>query len=751
MEKGIVMKGTLGFLKRGLFIILIGALAFTGCGKPAVNELPTPQAEVTTFPKVDATAQAYLDDWQAGKYADMYALLSDASKQAISQDDFKAYYTDTATNATIQSITAQLLSSSVSPDDSTAACHVVYTTALFGSFERDVAMPYVWENGSWKLNWDSSLIMPELTNGSHLSLEVLNNTRGSIYDRTGSPLVEQTTAWSLAIIPNQIKEGQEGQLLSMLSQLTGKTVESIQASYDDLRLTDWYVAVGEASDADVQANWDTLVSLGGLQLSSYKTRYYYDGGVAPQAIGYVMSIPSDQVDAYKAKGYLGTESVGMAGLEKYAEEPLAGKPAANLYVVDSNNQVVSKLNQADSKLAQNITTTLDKNLQVQAQNALLGFKGAIVVMEVNTGRILAMASSPSLDTNLFDPNNTNSAALLNKEIDDGNQRLLNRAAQGTYPLGSIFKIVVMSAALESNLYTPDTTYFCGSYFEELQGEKFKDWTVDKGYPPSGNLTLTQGLIRSCNPWFYHLGLDLFRQKGAKYISDFARGFGLGSATGIDQVAEETGQIVDPANDGDAVQQGIGQGDMLVTPLQVVRFTAAIANGGTLYRPQLIEKITNSAGVNISSFAPDMQGTLPISATTLEAVQTAMRGVVSSRNGTAREALGDFSVPVYGKTGTAENPMGNSHAWFTGYTQANREDLPDIAVTVIVENGGEGSEVAAPIFRRILETYFLGAPKKLFPWELRFNVTKTPTLQFTLTPTAGPEGTERKSTPTPPAG
>lgn len=745
------MKRTLGFLKRGLFIILIGALVITGCGKPSIGNLPTPQAEVTTFPKVDATAQAYLDDWQAGKYTDMYALLSDASKQAINQDDFKAFYTDTNNNATIQSIAAQLLSTSVSPDKSTAACHVVYATSLFGSFERDVAMPFVWENGSWKLNWDSSLIMPELANGSHLSLEVLNNTRGSIYDRTGSPLVEQTTAWSLAIIPNQIKEGQEGQLLSMLSKLTGKTVESIQASYDDLRLTDWYVAVGEASDADVQANWDTLVSLGGLQLSSYKTRYYYDGGVAPQAIGYVMSIPSDQVDAYKAKGYLGTESVGMAGLEKYAEESLAGKPAANLYVVDSNNQVVSKLNQADSKLAQNITTTLDKNLQVQAQNALLGFKGAIVVMEVNTGRILAMASSPSLDTNLFDPNNTNSAALLNKEIDDGNQRLLNRAAQGTYPLGSIFKIVVMSAALESNLYTPDTTYFCGSYFEELQGEKFKDWTVDKGYPPSGNLTLTQGLIRSCNPWFYHLGLDLFRQKGAKYISDFARGFGLGSATGIDQVAEETGQIVDPAKDGDAVQQGIGQGDMLVTPLQVVRFTAAIANGGTLYRPQLIEKITNSSGVNISSFAPESQGTLPISATTLEAVQTAMRGVVSSRNGTAREALGDFSVPVYGKTGTAENPMGNSHAWFTGYTQANRADLPDIAVTVIVENGGEGSEVAAPIFRRMLETYFLGAPKKLFPWELRFNVTKTPTLQFTLTPTAGPEGTERKSTPTPPAG
>jgi penicillin-binding protein 2 len=249
----------------------------------------------------------------------------------------------------------------------------------------------------------------------------------------------------------------------------------------------------------VQANWDVLSKLGGVQLSSYKTRYYYDGGLAPQAIGYDLAIPSDQMDEYKAKGYLGTESVGMAGLEKYAEEQLAGKPAANLYVVDANNQVVSKVNQADSKLADNITTTIDNNLQIQAQNALLGFTGAIVVMEVNTGRILAMASSPSLDTNLFDPNNTNSSHLLNDELNDGTQRCSIVPLRVPIPWLH-FKIIVMSAALESNLYTPDTTYYCGSYFEELEGQKFKDWTVDHGLKPSGTLTLTQGLIRSCNPW-----------------------------------------------------------------------------------------------------------------------------------------------------------------------------------------------------------------------------------------------------------
>jgi penicillin-binding protein 2 len=732
-------------IRKSLFFVLIISLLLPSCGQKAPEELPTPQSQVTTVPDVDGLAQSFLSAWQAKNYKSMYEMLSSSAKKSFSLEDFTAYYEETASNATLQSVDTEVLSTTLNPESAIAKIKVTYNTSLFGSFDREMDMPFSWENDSWLVNWNSGLIMPELGGGSHLSLEVLANDRGAIYDHNGEPIADETTAWSLAIIPNQIEEGKEGQLLNILSELTGKTPESIQASYEDLRLTDWYVAVGEASDADVQANWDTLVSLGGLQMSKYQTRYYYNGGIAPQAIGYVLSIPTDEVEAYKEKGYQGDEYVGQAGLEKYAEEALAGKPAANLYVVDSNNQVISKLNQADSRLAENITTTLDKNLQIQAQNAIMGFKGAVVVMEVDTGRILAMASSPSLDTNLFDPNNTNSSALLNDLLNDGDQRLLNRVTQGTYPAGSIFKIIGMAAALESDLYTPDTTYYCGSYFEELQGEKFKDWTVDHDLPASGTLTLTQGLIRSCNPWFYHIGLDLFRQKGATYLSDMARGFGLGSATGIEQVAEDTGQIVDPSTDGDAVQQGIGQGDMLVTPLQVVRYTAAIANGGTLYRPQLVERITTTAGVDVSTLSPEATGTLPISQETLEAIQTAMRGVVSSRIGTAREALSGLAIPTYGKTGTAENPMGDSHAWFTGYTDENREDLPDIAVTVIAENAGEGSEIAAPIFRRMIETYFYGEPKKLFDWEVKLNVTKTPTEEFTLTPT---EGGEQQTTPAP---
>lgn len=710
-----------------IFWLVIISMTAAACGgeKP-VNELPTPQIKVSAAPKVDDAAQAFLSAWESENYDAMYQQLSSASQQALSADDFSAFYKDTAVNMNLQSLKTELISSTTNPASASASFKAAFTTGVFGLFEREIEMPLALENDAWKINWDRGLIMPELAGGNRLQAESTSAPRGAIYDRNGEAIVGQTTAYALAIIPNQIEDGKEGLLLNQLSNLTGRTTESIQESYSDIRLTNWYVPVGEASEAEVQANWNLLTSLGGLQLSEFTSRYYYNGGIAPQAVGYVQPIPQEQIDAFRKQGYLGNEDIGQAGLEKYAEDALAGKPAASLYVVDANNQVISRLNQADPRPPQNITTTIDKNLQIEAQKALLGFKGAIVVMEVDTGRVLAMVSSPGFDPNLFEPDNRNSAEQLAGMLNDDQQRLLNRATQGSYPAGSIFKIIGMAAALESDLYTPETTYYCGSYFEELPGERFKDWTVDKEFPPSGTLTLVQGLMRSCNPWFYHIGLDLFRQKGATFLSDMSRGFGLGSATGIEQVAENEGQIVDPKSDGDAVQQGIGQGDMLVTPLQVARFTAAIANGGTLYRPQIIEAITNSAGENVSTFAAESNGQLPVSGETLDAIRAGMRAVVRSKTGTAHIPLGDLGIPIYGKTGTAENPFGDAHAWFTGYTSTPRTDRLDIAVTVIVENAGQGSEIAAPVFRRVIESYYFGEPQKLYPWESSFSVTRTPT-------------------------
>jgi penicillin-binding protein 2 len=355
-------------------------------------------------------------------------------------------------------------------------------------------------------------------------------------------------------------------------------------------------------------------------------------------------------------------------------------------------------------------------------------------MEVDNGRILAMASSPDFDPNDMEPANNNYQYAYSNIVSNTDQApLWNRAIQSSYPLGSVFKLVTASAALESGLYTPNTTYECTSQFTELAGFVGNDWTYDKGLQPSGTLTLLQGIMRSCNPWFYHLGLDLYQKKGANYLSNMARGFGLGSATGIDVLPEDAGSINDPTSDGAAVQMGIGQGDMLVTPIQVADYVAAIANGGTLYTPQVIEKITSLNGDVIQSFTPKVRGTLPVSQATIQAIQEGMRMVVKDERGTAHSVFLGMDTPIYGKTGTATTSIVDPHSWFAGYTAANRTDKPDIAVVVIAENAGDGSKYAAPIFRRVIEDYFTGQPQKVYSWEKDYYITLTPTAGGTSTP------------------
>jgi penicillin-binding protein 2 len=235
------------------------------------------------------------------------------------------------------------------------------------------------------------------------------------------------------------------------------------------------------------------------------------------------------------------------------------------------------------------------------------------------------------------------------------------------------------------------------------------------------LTLKQGLMRSCDPWFYHIGFDLWNLGKGNLISDMARSFGLGSATGIEQVAESNGNIPNPADGLQATSIAIGQSDVQVTALQVATYLAAVANGGTLYRPQLVEEIQPVTGEPISVFHPQANSSLPLSTANLEAIQEALRSVVEDPRGTAHYRFAGFPFPIAAKTGTAESGATDPHAWFAGYSLANRPDKPDISVAVLVNYQGEGSVWAAPIFRRVMEIYFNGHGQTMYPWESNFGV------------------------------
>jgi penicillin-binding protein 2 len=740
--------------------LLVLVLILTSCGPRTsqasstlavtpTNSLPTPMVSVTRAPDARAAADAFLSAWKSENYTGMYDLLTRVSHDAVSADNFTARYRDTAINLNLINLDYEIVSALTNPNSAQVAYRVTFNTTLLDKIQRDMVMNLTIEDGKWKVQWEEGMIMPELRGGNRLALDVKIPARGNIYDRTGNALVAQSDAFSVGVIPGQIENGQFSRVISTVSRLTGKSPQAVEQMVKDALPQD-YVVLGEVPAQVVQERYDSLTALAGLWINPFTARFYYDDGIAPHLTGYVLSIAKEDLESYQRKGYRVDEKIGAAGLEKWGQDYLSGKRGAGLYVVDGQGQVVTRLSQVDSQPSNSIYTTLDSNFQYNVQRAIDSFQGAVVVLERDTGRVLAMASSPNFDPNLFEPTNYNTRFGQSSIFNSNNLPLLNRATQGGYPLGSVFKIITMSAALESGLYTADSKYNCTHEFTELPGSTFYDWTYDHGIAPSGELTLPEGLMRSCNPWFYHIGLDLYRKNLPKAVSEMARAFGLGSATGIGQLPEDGGAMPDPDNEGDAVQMGIGQGQMLVTPLQVADFIAAIGNGGTLYRPQAVEKVVSPAGDTPYEFKPIERGKLPLKPENLKIVQDAMLSVVENPRGTAHNTFLGLGIKVYGKTGTAQNSnIGHPHAWFAGYTDEKRTDKPDIAIAVIAENAGEGSEISAPIFRRVVELYFFDKPQRLYPWEASFFVTKTPTPLPTDTPTPGPAPTETPTeTPTP---
>jgi penicillin-binding protein 2 len=725
-------------------LVIVTFLNACGSGGPGIlpaaatdTPLPPPVVTVLSAPDPNLILSSYLDAYKADDYNTMYGLVSKVTQDAIPLEEFARRNRDALNEMSAGSFDYELLSSLVNPYSAEIAYKVTYRTALVGDIQRDIIARFALENGEWKLQWDDSLILPELAGGNVLRMDYSIPSRGNIYDKDGDVIAAQTDAYAFNIIPGNVTEESLPILLSEVWRLCGISMEGLAEQIVNTPAF-FPIPLCEASEQESQRIRDVYPA--GLEWTPYNSRYYFDQGSSSNIVGYTQFISPENLEKFRRLGYNGSERVGASGIEQWAEDYLAGQHGGTLYVVNpATGAIVTRVGESAPIPADSVYLTIDDNLQYYAQQAIKGFTGAAVVVEVDTGRVLAMASSPGFDANIFEPNNPNAGSLI-AELVPGS--LLNRAAQGQYPLGSVFKIITMAAGMESGLVVPEQTFDCQYEWTRLPDRIRYDWTYQhcqdrlaagqecntSDSVPSGLLTVSESLMRSCNPFFWDVGYTLYLNNRSNDIANMARAFGLGQPTGIGQISEEAGQITDPPTDIDVVNQSIGQGDVLVTPLQVASFMAALGNGGTLYRPQLVEKVEPvDGGAATQIFKPEARGTLPIQPFRLDFLRESMISVVKNPAGTAYFRLRGLQIPVAGKTGTAESGSGLPHAWFAGYTMANENTgLPDIAIAVVLENQGEGSDWAAPVFRRILEAYYFGAPQTLYWFESNFGVTETPT-------------------------
>ncbi len=717
-----------------LLLLLVSACSpQTATNNPEVGPvgtatLPGPQVHVTPAPDVDIAANGFMSAWQNENYSDMYGWLSSETQAAISGEDFTTRYREASLALTLQlenGIDYEILQSVTNPDAAVAALNVNYNTYLFGTLSRQIELNFIRESGEWRVQWDAKAILPELEGGNMLEIVRQSTPRGAIYARDGSPIAAQEDVVAIGFTPGGLNENRLSLFYDTMSSLTIYQVSEIIEMIDNALPGD-YISLGEVPQSEVDNNMSALSTLSGVFLNYYSSRFYYDGGLAPQAVGHLSYISAEEQYEYLRRGYSINERFGSTGLERAYEDELAGERGATLYLKDVNGQILSKIAEKGASAGQSLTTTIDPKLQYRLQQSLGDFRGSIVVMEVDTGRVISMVSNPQFDPNLFDISNQNFVYVQNPYSAEDDP-VFNRATNGQYPLGSVFKIVTMAAALETGVFSPEDEIYCGHSIEVCGNELF-DWTFEKEKPPSGDLTLPEGLMRSCNPWFYYMGEQLVLEGYPNAIADMSRDFGLGQVTGI-EISEQPGNIPEQVTTCELnTQLAIGQGEMTVTPLQAANFIAALGNGGTLYRPSLIEEIIGPDGSVLYSFEAQPTGSLPVSDQNQAIIREAMREVIRNSRGTAQRQLATMRYTAFGKTGTAQNPFGDSHAWFAGFTSEGNEERPDIAVVVILENAGEGSEIAAPVFRRVVSLYFSGYTDVgyVLPWEASPYVVASPT-------------------------
>ncbi len=719
-----------------ILLILVGCASETQQGAVEVEQLPTriptTTPEFNNLDNAERVAREFLAAWQTTDFAAMYTLLSAASQQSIPFDQFVTTYQSTYDEMTANRVMVQ--ENGLARDNNDTRVSILnydatFSTNILGDFTDAGRSLYLVLDPvlqDWRVAWSRGDIFREMENGGQLRLEPSVSRRASIYDINGQLLASQDgTVVTVSVVPQEISN-----IDICLNTLDEAMTLDRQTIADRIGRfgADWLGEVGFMEVAAYEAWADLIEQNCNAQFGSRSARSYSDGDLAPHILGNVGYLSEGEISGAAAQGFNQDSILGRSGIEASWDEVLRGTPGGRLSVVTPDGRTLRVLAESTSSPALSVYLTLDAGLQRAAQEAIInsyetfdnfggGSRGAsAVIMDVNTGAILAMVSYPSYDANVFVPFpeiGTDAAAQIITALENDERRpLLNRATQGTYPTGSIFKTITSIAIMDAGIYQPDTRYVCNGTWEGVI-TRF-DW-LPSGH---GTLDVAGAITNSCNPYFYEAGLQLHLQD-PNLLYQYATRLGLGGTTGMTDLVETPGYIGNealiqqitgyPMTSVDSVSMAIGQGHVNLSPLQMVRYYAAVANGGTLYRPQIVESTRLIDDVSYQ-MEPEITGTFGVSEEIMATVHRGMCDVTTTATGTAEFVFRNSEIQtlgVCGKTGTAsdESPEpGLPHAWFAAYAPA---DNPQIAIITMVENSGQGSEVAAPIALEILEYYFFG--------------------------------------------
>ncbi len=578
--------------------------------------------------------------------------------------------------------------------------------------------------------WHLQIIWGEhfrnLSENNRIRLQEIAAPRGIIYDRAGIPLVDSYPSFDILFFKQDVSDTQS--LIPVLSRSLSMDPESLQVKLDGAKGLSAFQPLklkANISRGELAAVETRRLDLPGVMVDMVIRRNYLHGNLAAHLIGYLGEISAQELELEEFVNHKAGDFIGKFGIEQKFELDLKGEKGGQQIEVNALGRKMKVLGHVEPNPGNNLFLTLDMELQKAAEDAMAGKKGALVAMNPRNGDILTLVSKPDFDPNLFARGI--STANWKKISENAFHPLQNRATQGQYPPGSIYKIITAIAALEEKIITPDTAFYCSGDFP-FANRDYLCWKK-AGH---GAISLRRAVVESCDVYFYNLGLRL----GVDRLAKYGLGLGLGKETGFPLGHEKAGLIPTsswkmrrfgiPWQAGENLSIAIGQGFNLVTPLQIACTLSALANGGTLYRPRIVHSVNAAHGEALKEFAPMEVKKIPVSPVTLQILREALWGAVNSPSGTGGRARID-GFEVAGKTGTAQvvqrkegrgdpSPAEQQdHAWFACFAPARH---PEITVVVLLEHGGHGGESAAPVAKMVLENYYQRRKDKSpSPWKV----------------------------------